>query len=811
MSMAKQSSLKPINRIFSMFAFIVVSSIASHATQLHNVVFIDPGVQDAQSLADGVLPGYEVVLLDARHDPLVQMTEALEHISGGEPVIESVHVISHGAPGALVFSAAVIDSQHAERNAEMLRSWRSMITPDASLALYGCNVARNPAGFELIDRLDDLTGMNVAASSTVTGSVTSGGDWRFEVSTNPQNVNSAITRQVQHTYQYAFLTFDFESANGAVENAGTPKTITQTVSGVQLTVTVDTNRSDEPDLLDAGGAAGTSGNVAITGNASATTNMILAFNSAVDVTSLVIANADPGASAVTFKLTANGGSTTTTNSLNESTGETVTLNWTNVTSITIENNAGGSFYIALDTIIFTPSASNNAPTITDDGLGNLVLQDNATRTVFDKTTSYVTIADADADNLTVTVLIQSGQTRGDFTSASTSGWTRTTPSGDIQYQKTFNSDSGTAASAAVRALDFDPRENAITPGTTEKTYFTISVNDGTVTTNSDAEMSVVVTSMNDAPTISSAGSVALNEDAVYTFSTSDFHFSDVDSGDTLSAVGIATTVSAGTFWVDADGSGTKNNAESALTNGATVTASDITANRLKFNPVPDANGSSYTTFSFVVSDGTASSSSSTMTIDVNAVNDAPSLTLDGNRTVLEDAGAQSVVQFATFAAGGGSDESGQTPTYTVVVTSGGSLFSASPAINSSGTLSFTPASNAAGVASVSVTVNDGGGTANGGVATADQTFSITITGVNDAPGLTLNGNQTVLEDAGAQSIVQFATFTAGGGSDESGQTPTYTVAVTSGGSLFSASPAINSSGTLTFTSASNAAGVASVS
>ena len=52
-------------------------------------------------------------------------------------------------------------------------------------------------------------------------------------------------------------------------------------------------------------------------------------------------------------------------------------------------------------------------------------------------------------------------------------------------------------------------------------------------------------------------------------------------------------------------------------------------------------------------------------------------------------------------------------------------------------LTFTPAANAFGTATITLRLEDNGGTANGGVDTsAPQTFVITVTDVNDAPSFT---------------------------------------------------------------------------
>ena len=108
----------------------------------------------------------------------------------------------------------------------------------------------------------------------------------------------------------------------------------------------------------------------------------------------------------------------------------------------------------------------------------------------------------------------------------------------------------------------------------------------------------------------------------------------------------------------------------------------------------------------------------------------------------EDSGAATVPGFATSISTGPSDESGQTVTFTVT-NDDNALFSGQPAIAPNGTLTFTPAANAHGVATVTVSIKDDGGTANGGDDTSDtQTFTITVRSVNDAPSGTDNTVQT---------------------------------------------------------------------
>ena len=84
-------------------------------------------------------------------------------------------------------------------------------------------------------------------------------------------------------------------------------------------------------------------------------------------------------------------------------------------------------------------------------------------------------------------------------------------------------------------------------------------------------------------------------------------------------------------------------------------------------------------------------------------------------------------------------------------------------MSASGTLTYTPAANANGSATVTVRAQDNGGTANGGVDTSGpQTFTITVTAVNDEPSFTAGANQTVNEDAAAQTVANWATNLSSG-------------------------------------------------
>ena len=179
--------------------------------------------------------------------------------------------------------------------------------------------------------------------------------------------------------------------------------------------------------------------------------------------------------------------------------------------------------------------------------------------------------------------------------------------------------------------------------------------------------------------------------------------------------------------------------------------------------------------------------------------------------VLEDAGAQSVPLFTTGISAGPANESSQVVNF-VVANDNNALFSSQPAIAGDGTLTFTPAANAHGTATVTVQAHDDGGTDNGGVDTsAAQTFTITVTAVNDAPSATFASNPLAVMKSftSTTNIPGFATFSTGP-VDEAGQTITSVTVANNNNALFTDQPTINpATGELSFTPA-GIAGTATV-
>jgi len=308
------------------------------------------------------------------------------------------------------------------------------------------------------------------------------------------------------------------------------------------------------------------------------------------------------------------------------------------------------------------------------------------------------------------------------------------------FTVTFNREATPArVNSALRALALSANNTIGDHNTINKTL-TITFTDGTPSTNPTiGTMQVSVISPNRSPQALN-GLINGLEDAAVTGSLS-------------------------TLWIDSDSPSTAITYEAvgAATNG-TITSLNPVTGEYVFTPTANFNGTA--TFSFRVHDESSSSDAAILTVNVAAVNDAPSFTPGSNVIVNEDSGAYSGTGWATAIVAGPTNEQTQTLAF-VPVADVPALFSVQPTLTSAGYLTFTPALNANGTTTVSISATDDGGTANGGANQYTGTpFTITITPINDPPEASPIIVNTVVGGAWSGQITisdPDGTVTVGGG------------------------------------------------
>ncbi len=303
---------------------------------------------------------------------------------------------------------------------------------------------------------------------------------------------------------------------------------------------------------------------------------------------------------------------------------------------------------------------------------------------------------------------------------------------------------------------------------------TVSVGDGTASANTTFTVSVVA--VNDLPTISSIANQTTGEDTP----TGALAFTVGDVETPLSSLTI--TASSG---------------NTTLIPNGNIVFGGSGANRT-VTVTPAANQSGNASITVSVSDGTASTNT-TFTVGVTEVNDLPTISSITNQTTNEDtptgALAFTVGDLETPAASLSVSASSSS---TTLIPSGNIVFGGSGANR---TVTVTPAANQSGNATITVSVGDG-------TASANTTFTVGVTAVNDLPTISSIANQTTNEDTPTGAVV----FTVG-----DLETPAASLTITASSSNVTLIPSGNivlggsgANRTVTVTPAANQSGNATI-
>jgi len=423
-------------------------------------------------------------------------------------------------------------------------------------------------------------------------------------------------------------------------------------------------------------------------------------------------------------------------------------------TVTVQDN-GGTANGGVDTTTrtFTVAVNNvnHAPTI--DQLPDQTVLENAGPTVL--TLTGITAGGEPGQTLTVTAL---------------SDTPAIVPDPVVQYTSPH----------ATATLIVQPQ-----PHTYGAATITVTVRDNGGTANGGVDtttmaFAVTVNYVNDAPTLDALLDQAINENA----GLQTVHLTGITPG------GIGEE-----DWQTVTVTASSDNPTLIPAPTVDYTSPDTTGT-LTYTPATGASGTAHLTVLVQDDGGTADggvdTTAVTFTVTVRFVNTAPTLNPLANLTMNENAGQQTVN--LTGISAGDADDAGQTLTVTAASSNTGLI--PTPTVtytspNATGTLTFTPVANQYGTATLTVTVQDNGGTANGGVDTITRSCTVTVNLVNHAPTLDPIADQTVDTEAGLQTLT-LTGIGPGGAGEESGQL--VTVTATSSNPALIANPTVSGSG-----------------
>ncbi|BDI05077.1 VCBS domain-containing protein [Sphaerotilus microaerophilus] len=489
------------------------------------------------------------------------------------------------------------------------------------------------------------------------------------------------------------------------------------------------------------------------------------------------------------------------------------------TSITVTsvNSAPALSNLNGDSVTFTEGGS----AVLLDASGNATLTD-ADSTDFNGGTLTASIVTNRVSGEDVLSLVNQGSGAGQFglsgsnvTYGGTVIGTIAGGTGSSDLVVTFNANATPAAvQALVRDLTY-ANSNSTDPTTSNRTV-RVTVSDGDGGTSSQADITVQVTPVNDAPTLAATGATpTFTEGGSAVDLFSGVSIGTVESGQTIPSLTLTVSnLSDGANErLSIDGSTinlTNGNAATTTTNGLSVSvavsagAASVTITKAggistataqsvvdgltyqNASEHPTTGNRTVTLTSVSDNGGTANGGVDTTalsvasTVTVGAVNDTPTITAPASVSIAEDvATAVTGISFSDVDAG----SSSVTATFTVPTGSLSATSSGGVTVAGSGTgsmslsgsisninafiagsnLSFTTASNAASNVTLTVSIDDGGNTGadpglsgTGSSEAATTTVTLAVSAVNDAPTNTVPAAQNTLMDTAV-------TFSSGNG------------------------------------------------
>ena len=183
------------------------------------IIFVDAATPDYQQLLGALntdMPGtdYQIFILQSDRDGIEQITEIL----GGFDAVDAIHLVSHGNETGLQLGNGWLGQVSLDDYADAIGSWSTALTEDADLLIYGCNLAADVSGQQLIGNLAELTGADVAASDDLTGAVTLGGDWDLEHQIGQIETTLAFNSVLQQNWDSVLATFVVDSNADTIDN-----------------------------------------------------------------------------------------------------------------------------------------------------------------------------------------------------------------------------------------------------------------------------------------------------------------------------------------------------------------------------------------------------------------------------------------------------------------------------------------------------------------------------------------------------------------------------------------------------------------
>ncbi|MEG5174427.1 DUF4347 domain-containing protein [Microcoleus sp. B3-D7] len=671
------------------------------------IVFIDAGVENAELLIEGVIPTTEVFVLDGTADGIEQISLVLQQRQN----IDAVHIISHGSPGCLYLGNSQLSLDNLIHYAPQLQQWDV-----ANVLLYGCNVAAGDAGEEFITKLHALTGSEIAASKSLTGSAAKGGNWELEVTTAKAVATLAFEPATLENYPVilgnltgAGATWNYDDNGGIIWEAslGTPSNpYAQSDSYDGFFQFFVNQQSFSPGSGTNSGQTFTTASQTLSGlNVTAQYNANQVEPALEGVYSL--ANPTGNAITVSIKWGGNLGSDSATFIKGTSSGDTI-LNGSDDWVITDD---------AVEPEVWDPTITHyfipNAPGVTRTNASlsgdNLYVDYTVTIPAFSTISLRATNVlsggnvnqaptDINLSNTSINENVAANSTVGTFTS--------TDPDTGNTFTYSLVAGTGDTNNSAFSIVSNQLQINASPNFEAQSTYNIRLRTTDQGGLSYDKPLVVNINNVNETPTDINLSNTSINENVAANSTVGTFTSTDPDTGNTFTYSLVA-------------GTGDTNNS-----------AFSIVSNQLRINASPDFEAQSTYNIRLRTTDQGGLTYDKPLVVNINNVNETPTDLTLSNTTINENVAANSAV--GTFTST--DPDTGNTFTYSLVAGTGDTNNSAFSIVSNQLRINASPDFETKPSYSIRVRTTDAGGL------TYDKPLVVNINDIDEFVNLTPNND-----------------------------------------------------------------------
>ena len=160
---------------------------APEENQISEILFIDSGVDNYETLLKDFNYNVEVLMIPEGEDGIDFITSALGKREG----IDAVHIFSHGNEQEIFLGNSSLNKNSISSYESQLSQWGEALNEGADILIYGCNFGQST---ELLTQISELTQADIAASDDLTGSEHLGGDAELEVEVGNITVNEFFSQ-----------------------------------------------------------------------------------------------------------------------------------------------------------------------------------------------------------------------------------------------------------------------------------------------------------------------------------------------------------------------------------------------------------------------------------------------------------------------------------------------------------------------------------------------------------------------------------------------------------------------------------------